>query len=356
MPVKTLLERIRFAFTISGFLYAALIGLLTVPFFQSHVLYLNAFRFPFFARFDIPEKYGLAPNKALNFYIKTPDNETLGAWFVLSDEYYQSLSNIPTELNTHVSQAVHRHPTILFFHGNAATRAFKARVLHYEAYSSRLGANVLAIDYRGFADSTGTPSETGLVTDAHAAWDWLLQLGTKEDDILIVGHSLGTGVASQLAAQLSEEGFKPRGVVLLSRIKASVLIAHAEDDWDIPYTHSRVLFDAFLKPCLPQLDVPEGLSVTEELWEKFQAQHQAWNTKRSEIVATTIVPKFGTVEKFEADGRQVVLVQTLFGGHDLLGVQEATLIDTQIWKLDLAVDPLVARRVSRDHATETFGL
>ena len=112
--------------------------------------------------------------------------------------------------------AVKRHPTVLFLHGNAATRAFRARVLHYEAYSSRLGANVLAIDYRGFADSTGTPSEQGLITDARASWDWLVQQGAREDDILIVGHSLGTGVASQLAAQLSDDGFRYRGVVLLS--------------------------------------------------------------------------------------------------------------------------------------------
>ncbi|KAG6908332.1 hypothetical protein DXG01_005243 [Tephrocybe rancida] len=375
MPNKSLLERARFGFTLLGGLYAVAIGLLASRLDEQatafSVLYLNAIRLPLFAKYNIPEKYGLAPNKTSNLYITTPDNETLGAWFVLSDQYYQSLPQVPRELDPHVPLAVKHHPTVLFFHGNAATRAFSARVLHYEAYSSRLGANVLAIDYRGFADSTGTPSESGLVTDARAAWDWLLQQGAKEEDIILVGHSLGTGVVSQLAAQLSDEGLKPRGVVLLSpfssirevlntyqffgmipltkpltmipyvpdlltmalihrfdslkavpRIKGPVLIAHAEDDWDIPYTHSVVLFEAFLKPSLPPLDLPEGLSVTQESWEKFWAQRDIWTTKRAEIVTTTELPNFGTIEEFTADDRKVLFVKTLAGGHDYLGIQE----------------------------------
>lgn len=52
--------------------------------------------------------------------------------------------------------------------------------------------------------------------DARAAWDWLIEHGTREEDILIMGHSLGTGVASQLGAQFGVEGISPRGIVLLS--------------------------------------------------------------------------------------------------------------------------------------------
>lgn len=155
-------------------------------------------------------------NKTLNFKLNTSDNETLGAWFILSDTYYHSLPTVPSSLESHIPITVGRHPTIIFFHGNAATRAFHARILHYGAFSSRLRANVLAIDYRGFADSTGQPSEAGLVRDGRAAWDWLIAQGAKEEDILIMGHSLGTGVASQLGAELSQENVKCRGVVLLS--------------------------------------------------------------------------------------------------------------------------------------------
>lgn len=116
----------------------------------------------------------------------------------------------------HIVPALKERPIILFFHGNAATRAFNARIQHYQGFSTRLGANVLAIDYRGFADSTGKPSESGLVCDARTAFDWLVAQGKKPEDILIIGHSLGTGVSGQLGAQLAAENIKPRGIVLLS--------------------------------------------------------------------------------------------------------------------------------------------
>lgn len=90
------------------------------------------------------------------------------------------------------------------------------RVRLYSAFTSRLNTNVLAIDYRGFGDSTGTPTEDGLLTDARAAWDWLIAQGASPQDVLIVGHSLGSAVASGLSGSLSEEGAKFRGTVLMS--------------------------------------------------------------------------------------------------------------------------------------------
>jgi len=155
-------------------------------------------------------------NRTLNLKIRTPDNETIGAWFILSNPYYQSLPSIPSNVANHVENALKERPAILFLHGNAATRAFSARIQHYQAFSTRLGANVLAIDYRGFADSSGKPSEAGLVIDAKAAFNWLVAHGKKPEDILVIGHSLGTGVSGQLGATFSAEGVKCKGIVLLS--------------------------------------------------------------------------------------------------------------------------------------------
>ncbi len=155
-------------------------------------------------------------NKTISLKIATSDNETLGAWFIMSDKYYCSLASAPLEPQNHIGAALQNNPTILFLHGNAATRAFNVRIRYYKAFASRLGANVLAVDYRGFADSTGTPSEDGLMQDGRAAFDWLLSNGAKAENILIIGHSLGTGVASQLVAKLDAEGLACRGVVLLA--------------------------------------------------------------------------------------------------------------------------------------------
>ncbi|KAF9485881.1 alpha/beta-hydrolase [Pholiota conissans] len=355
-----------------GALYVALVLLLTVPYFQSHALYLNAVKIPLFADFDVPERYGLAPNRTLNLRITTPDNETLGAWFILSNTYYSSLQSIPGDISNHIIPALKEHPVVLFFHGNAATRAFSARVQHYQAFSTRLGANVLAVDYRGFADSTGKPSEAGLTRDARAAFDWLVAHGKKAEDILVVGHSLGTGVSGQLGAELAAEGVKCKGIVLLSpfssiesvletynmfgfiplmkpisiipgaaqivkralvhrfdtlqvvpNITASVLIAHAENDWDIPDSHSDVLFHAFLEPHLPPLSLPTNpFSVTPEEWELISSQRHLRAAKRRDFVESYVLPNFGRVDSFAEGKRRVVLVKTLAGGHDYLGVQE----------------------------------
>ncbi|KAJ7505569.1 Alpha/Beta hydrolase protein, partial [Mycena galericulata] len=340
---------------------------------KPHVQFLHAVRIPWFSKYDMPEAYGLAPNKTINLRVETADNESLGAWFVLSDALYQSLPAIPSRPVDYIATALKTHPTILFFHGNAATRAFNARIQHYTAFSSRLSANVLAIDYRGFGDSTGTPTEAGLARDARAAWNWLIRNGAAPEQILIVGHSLGTGVSALLGAELSDEGIHPRGVVLLSpfssiskvletysflgvlplmrpltmipfavdivkravlhtfdtetlvpRIKGGVLIAHAENDWEIPYSHSETLFNKFLEPLLPAVPpLPtNAASLTQEEWATFTGQLARRKETREGLVSSVVLHNFGTVYEFTDSERKVVFVQTLAGGHDYLGIQE----------------------------------
>lgn len=143
---------------------------------------------------------------------------SLGAWFVLSDTFYHTLPTrpAPSSFDSIVPTALKTRPTILFFHGNAAARAAPFRVATYSALSSRLAANVLVVDYRGFGDSTGKPSPDGLACDARTTWNWLINAGANPADVLVVGHSLGTAVAARLAAELGHEDVPLRGLVLLS--------------------------------------------------------------------------------------------------------------------------------------------
>jgi abhydrolase domain-containing protein 12 len=142
--------------------------------------------------------------------LTTSDNVRIGAWFVFSDRYYQWHATHPIRAapftDSELKEAVSKHPTVIFFHGNAANRAAPYRVTLYSQLSTRLGASVLAIDYRGFGNSDGSPSPEGLALDARAAWNWLLKRGAKPKDIVIMGHSIGTGVAARLAADLAAEG------------------------------------------------------------------------------------------------------------------------------------------------------
>ena len=140
---------------------------------------------------------------------------------MLSDPYYQtyrtSSSPLPTSpsLDT-IRNAVQTYPTILFLHGTGGHRVTPSRKNFYLHASSRLQANIIAIDYRGFGDSTGIPTEDGVEIDAYTAWKWILEQGAKQEDVLVIGHSLGTNIATRLGKHLALDGSQPRGVVLLA--------------------------------------------------------------------------------------------------------------------------------------------
>ena len=98
------------------------------------------------------------------------------------------------------------YPTVLYLHGNSMNRAAPWRIAAYQSLTSRIDANVIAIDYRGFGDSTGTPSEEGLVEDADAAYRFIrAQQGEdSKQSITLFGQSLGTGISALLAAKLEQ--------------------------------------------------------------------------------------------------------------------------------------------------------
>ena len=89
--------------------------------------------------------------------------------------------------------------TFLAFHGNAANIANRAptyRFLH------GLPANVLAVDYRGYGRSEGSPDEVGLYRDAEAAYDYAVrERSIPPERVIVFGQSLGTAVAVDLAAK-----------------------------------------------------------------------------------------------------------------------------------------------------------
>ena len=77
------------------------------------------------------------------------------------------------------------------------------------------GIGLLAISYRGYPGSTGSPSEDGLLTDGIAAFDWLSV--RSEGEIVVLGQSLGSGVAVNTAGQ------RPAVAVILVSAYLSVL-------------------------------------------------------------------------------------------------------------------------------------
>lgn len=198
---------------------------LLTPLFQRHFIFLHAIQFPFSPSYDKPEKYGLAPFKTRPLTLTTRDGESIGAWHVLPEVYYQRrASSTSTGASFEgwdedvYGQAMKKYPTIIYLHGNSMNRAAPFRIAAYQSLTSRIDANVVAIDYRGFGDSSGTPSEAGLVEDAETAYRWIReqQAGTKQR-ITVFGQSLGTGIGALLAAKLDREGSEGvEGLVLMA--------------------------------------------------------------------------------------------------------------------------------------------
>lgn len=172
-------------------------------------------------------------------------------------------------------------PTILYFQGNAGE--IGDRPLRFNYYHSR-GFGVAYLSYRGFGGSSGSPSEAGLITDANAGYDWLVARGVEPGRIALLGESLGSGVAVQLAAKrevgalaleapytstvevaakiywwlpvhaLMKDQFK--SIDFIAAVVAPLLIIHGEDDGLIPVEFGRRLFAAANQP--KELDVVPG--------------------------------------------------------------------------------------------------
>ncbi len=91
-------------------------------------------------------------------------------------------------------------PTLLYLHGtfrNLYENLRKIEALRVAGFA------VLAVDYRGWGDSSPIiPSEATIYADAHVAWAELARRQSDPRKRVIYGHSMGTGVAVELASQL----------------------------------------------------------------------------------------------------------------------------------------------------------
>ena len=228
---------------------AAGYGLFVVVVFlmQGRMLYLPDL--PGRALTMTPDDIGLAYE---DVFIESADGVTLHGWFVPGGSA----------------------KVLLFFHGNAGNishRLDSIRLFH------DLGLSVLIVDYRGYGQSKGRTSESGIYRDADAAWRYLIEdRGLAGSDIVIFGRSLGASVAAQLAAKqqplalivessftsvpdIAQELYPWLPARWLSRLKHAtrdyvqnvecpVLVVHSRDDEIIPFHHGEAIFSSANEP------------------------------------------------------------------------------------------------------------
>ncbi len=224
------------------FVLLALAGLalLGAPYLERALLY-----FPDRVRV-LPAAVGLVGVE--EHVIPTPDGERLVAWY---------------------GRAEPGKPTILYFHGNAGSLVNRAERMAHHLSSGR---GMLIMAYRGYAGSSGRPSEAANMADAMLAYEFLVRDGVAPRDIILYGESLGSGIAVRLAAEKEVAGvildapytaivdvaaraypFLPVRLLMKDRyesmpflpaLKCPLLVLHGEQDRIVPVEMGRAVYAA----------------------------------------------------------------------------------------------------------------
>ena len=184
------------------------------------------------------------------------------AWFASADG---------TRLHGRFAATKEPRAVVLYAHGNAGNVTDLQDTVRL--FRDRLNVSVLVFDYRGYGRSEGKPTEGGVLADARAARRWLAaRTNVREQDIVLVGRSLGGGVAVDLAANDGARGLvlestfsslpdaaaghfplvpvrhlmstRLDSAAKISNYRGPLLQTHGDADRVVPYALGRKLFAA----------------------------------------------------------------------------------------------------------------
>ncbi len=202
-------------------------------------------------RLPTPAEAGMPDGRVVA--VTTTDSVTLRGWYLPP--------NPPPTDGT-------RAPGLLWFYGNMETVGGIAPIIR-EFRPPSIG--LLVLDYRGYGQSDGRPTEKGVYRDAEAAWAYLTrQPEIDSTRIGLYGRSIGSVLALYLATErpakavvlespftsgrdMAEEHYSmvPRSLVRLrldnlkraSRLAVPLLVFHGSEDWIAPPEMGRAIAD-----------------------------------------------------------------------------------------------------------------
>jgi uncharacterized protein len=122
--------------------------------------------------------------------------------------FVETLTSDGLKLRAAYRPATDGKPTLLFFHGNGDSIAGAD---HATRRLTGAGYGALLVEYRGYGGNPGSPNESGLYKDGEAAIAWLSKHGIGPRQLIIVGNSIGSGPATELALR-----HRPAALVLIS--------------------------------------------------------------------------------------------------------------------------------------------
>ncbi|XP_061600955.1 lysophosphatidylserine lipase ABHD12-like [Cololabis saira] len=258
-----------------------------LPELMQHFVYTHRVSVPFFVDLSRPADVSL--NHTVNMYLTSEAGISLGVWHTVPESRGKEAQG--KELGWYENALKDGSPVFIYLHGNTGTRAAPHRVGVAKVLSA-LGYHVLVPDYRGFGDSTGEPTESGLTTDMLYLYNWV-KARCGDSPVVVWGHSLGTGVATNGAVRLLDQGVVLDGVILegafntarqhipvhpfiwyywkfpgtgylfpepwagnevvfpselnLKKMKSPILFLHSEDDHLVPIEIARQMYEAAAK-------------------------------------------------------------------------------------------------------------
>ncbi len=195
-------------------LIAYLLVMVLLAFLQRKLIYFptTADRLPVAAFADVTALYPAAADVRM----RSEDNVEIAAWLLTNEPVHDSGNDS-------------RRPLVLLFHGNAGDRSHR---FGWYDLLSRCSTDVLAIDYHGYAESGGKPSEAALYQDGRAAWKYATEtLKYRPSQILVMGVSLGGAVAVHLVSEQSHAGEPPAGLVVVATFSSMVDVASGHYPW-----------------------------------------------------------------------------------------------------------------------------
>jgi pimeloyl-ACP methyl ester carboxylesterase len=153
------------------------------------------------------------------------------------------------------------YPTLLWSHGNAEDLGYARPLL--EAFNSA-GFGILAYDYPGYGASSGESSDTSVYRSIDAVHEHALhELNLKNDQIIAVGQSIGSGPSCYLAEKEELAGLvlitpltsvyrvafkypifpKDRfpNIKRIPNISTPLMVIHGDQDTIIPQSHGKIL-------------------------------------------------------------------------------------------------------------------
>lgn len=177
--------------------------------------------------FQPPATYPDAPAPARRVEFKASDGHQLFGYLV-------SPPGAPAHAD---ARAPDRDPraVVIAFHGNADLAAWQ--IPWAQELAKRSGATVLVAEYRGYGGIPGTPTYQSAAADARGAFEFV-RSRLPSADVVLYGHSLGTAVATELAAHMGPR--PPRALVLVSPFTSARAMAARMLVLPVPWVWQRI--------------------------------------------------------------------------------------------------------------------